>query len=903
MIGNTISHYTILEKLGEGGMGIVYKAEDTKLKRTVALKFLPSHLAASEDDKTRFMQEAQAAASLNHPNICTIYGIDEHEGSQGDRQMFFAMELVDGQTLREKKGSISFKQAIDIGIQIADGLAAAHEKGIVHRDIKPENIMIRRDGIAQIMDFGLAKLRSAESKISRLTKQGSTVGTAGYMSPEQVQGQDADHRSDIFSLGVLLYELLTGQIPFRGVHETALSYEIVNVNAAPPSSVNREIDLELDRIVLECLEKDPNERTQSAKQVAIDLKRAQRESGRQRASMISTGRPMNRSSQASGPESVAVSRSLPGAHRSTSWIMTGVIAIGALLLGFGISYFGAPKLAPLSVVRASIELPASITYLESLGGHTAISPDGSMVVFAGTDSILQSRLWLRHLNMTEVVAIAGTENATYPFWSPDNKAIGFFADGKVKTVSITGGPVLAVADAPFGRGGAWSKNGDILFLPSVNDLNLVAVPASGGATRLVTAFDSTINSRPRFPFFLPDGNHFVFSMLSLDRNTNETDTHIGSLDKNASRAIIKGATFAQYASGYLFFTRQGVLMAQLFDPASFSVSGNPVPLQGNINSWPARAKSDFSVSESGVLVYSHGVTGNEAEFVWTSADGVETSILKTEIFTNPTLSPDGTRIAFDAIDQAVSSSVWIYDMSSKAKLRLTFGQRSSARPVWSADQSKVYYNVELDGNKANIFYKRSDGSGEEVLVARGTPGANVGYYVTDASPDGRFLLVRAANESQSDLAMIDLQGTQTPLPVTMLGIRGDNGRFSPDGRLIVYESNESGSSRVFVASFGGGAGKWQISSDGAFNPYWRKDKIIYYSNSNNRYEMVKVTSVSETPNFSQPQPLFPSGPLQQNTIISGITPDGDNLGVRQLKGSSGGHLALVLHWKGMLEKQ
>ncbi len=287
MIGQTISHYKILEKLGEGGMGVVYKAEDTKLDRLVALKFLPRNVNASEQDKARFTQEAKAAAALNHPNVCSIIDIQDHEG-----QMFIIMEFVDGQTLRQKLESVSLKQAIDIGIQIADGLAAAHEKGIVHRDIKPENIMIRKDGIAQIMDFGLAKLRSGGSKVTRLTKEGSTVGTAGYMSPEQVQGQDTDHRSDIFSYGVLLYELLSGQLPFKGVHETALAYEIVNVDPAPMSAVKPEIDPNLDAIVLECLEKDPRERTQSIAQVGLDLKRFRRESSRQKQSRITAARPV-----------------------------------------------------------------------------------------------------------------------------------------------------------------------------------------------------------------------------------------------------------------------------------------------------------------------------------------------------------------------------------------------------------------------------------------------------------------------------------------------------------------------------------------------------------------------------------------------------------------------------------
>src|SRR3989339_2105157 len=308
MIGQTISHYKILEKLGEGGMGVVYKAQDTPLDRLVALKFLPDHVAVGSAELERFVQEAKAAAGLSHPNICTIYGIEE-----ADKKHFIVMEFVDGQTLQEKKSSLSMKQALDIGIQIAEGLAAAHEKGIVHRDIKPENIMIRKDGRVQIMDFGLAKLRGA----SRLTKEGSTVGTAGYMSPEQVQGQETDHRSDIFSLGVLLYEMLTSQPPFKGMHETAIAYEIINVESPPPSSIKPEIPPDLDVIVLECLEKDPKERAQAAKQIAIDLKRYRRESSKQHVSRIMPARPLSAPNTGAPSASAPVS---PVSVRRLVWI-------------------------------------------------------------------------------------------------------------------------------------------------------------------------------------------------------------------------------------------------------------------------------------------------------------------------------------------------------------------------------------------------------------------------------------------------------------------------------------------------------------------------------------------------------------------------------------------------------
>ena len=510
MVGKQVLHYSIIEEVGRGGMGIVYKARDTRLDRDVALKFLPPHLSASSQDKARFIQEAKAAAILDHPNICTVYSIEEFEG-----QLFIVMQLIDGQLLRDRIIGLSEKQAIDVGIQIAEGLSAAHERGIVHRDIKPENIMVRRDGIVQIMDFGLAKLKG----VSRLTKEGSTVGTAGYMSPEQVQGLEADHRSDIFSLGVLLYEMFTGELPFKGVHETAVAYEIVNVDAPPMASARPGINPALDAIILECLEKDPRERTQSASQIAVDLKRYKRESSRQRASMVSQAQPI------SAPDrSTTATRSIPAAtappepkRRIPQWAATAAIAVAMLGLGYTISFLINRNAVPPAVVRASIEMPQGVRYYDALGGHSAISPEGSAVVFVGVDSLSQQGLWVRPLNSTEARRLAGTSNATYPFWSPEGTSIGFFADGKLKTIDARGGPAISLADAPFGRGGTWNRDGEILFTPNISDPNLYAVPATGGDRRQVTAFDSTQRSYPRYPSFLPDGNHFVFTCSRATR--------------------------------------------------------------------------------------------------------------------------------------------------------------------------------------------------------------------------------------------------------------------------------------------------------------------------------------------------------------------------------------------------
>ena len=380
-------------------MGVVYKAEDTTLKRTVALKFLPQHVSASETDKARFLLEAQAAAALNHPNICTIHSIEEHDGpayagAPAGKQTFIAMEFVDGQTLREKRGTINLGKAIDIGIQVAEGLAIAHEKGIVHRDIKPENIMVRKDGIVQIMDFGLAKLRA--SRASRLTKEGSTVGTAGYMSPEQVQGQDTDHRSDIFSLGVLLYELFSGELPFRGVHETALLYEIVNVDPAPMSATKPEIDPELDRIVLECLQKEPDERYNSVKDIAKDLKRFKRESGRSKVTRVS--RPAYIQSDTRQIEAK------PTAKFNTErivWITALVVVVAVFIMKM-MSSVDVEKQPPLNV-RFTISPPE-----KTVIGETTVSPNGKIVAFSATGEGL-TLLWVRPLSALNSQALPGTE--------------------------------------------------------------------------------------------------------------------------------------------------------------------------------------------------------------------------------------------------------------------------------------------------------------------------------------------------------------------------------------------------------------------------------------------------------------------------------------------------------------
>ncbi len=884
MIGSTVSHYKILEKIGEGGMGVVYKAYDTKLDRTVALKFLPNHVSGSSGELERFVQEAKAAAGLNHPNICTIHGIEE-----SDTKNFIVMEFVDGQTLQERKSSLSMKQAVDVGIQIAEGLAAAHERGIVHRDIKPENIMIRRDGRVQVMDFGLAKLRG----VSRLTKEGSTVGTAGYMSPEQVQGLETDHRSDIFSLGVLLFEMLTGQPPFGGVHETAISYEIVNVDTPPMSSIKPDIPPELDAIVLECLEKDPNERTQAARQVSVDLTRYKRESGRQRASRIVAARPPD---PARGEGLSASARS---GTPYASWALIGLVAVAALILGFAVALLIPRENKPLPVIRASIGMPTGVQYSGGAGGNSSISPDGSMIVFCGIDSAGHVQLWVRNLASETSRALPGTENATYPFWSHDSRFIGFFAEGKLRTVSALGGPVTTLADAPFGRGAAWSSNGTIIFAPSILEQNLQGINSGGGQLHPVTGFDSTASATPRFPAFLPDGNHFMFALLNTGNN--HSDVYMGSLEDGESRKIINDGSNPVYAAGHLLFYRQGILMAQPFDSKTGDVTGSPMSLQGNLNAWPPRAKADFSSSMSGIILHASGSVSISNELVWVDESGTVEPIVGTrESVFPPTLSYDESRIAFDERRSDGGSDIWTYDIQRGVRIRLTFlGPENAAhQPVWSRDGKIIYYSLERGGVKAALSAKRSDGSGQEELLTRGDASLTVGYYASDVSPDGRYLLFDISNELSSEIAMLDLSQTERPIQPVRTGLQGTRAHFSPDGRWIVYGVGRGAEAKIMVSEFRGRSGPWQVSPATAEFPQWVGSTIIYWSTSGSIHMQVSVSFSAGSPVFYEPKPLFPPASISgSNIYIYGYSKARRSyLGWRPVSTGSNSRLSLIVNW-------
>jgi eukaryotic-like serine/threonine-protein kinase len=921
MIGQTISHYKILEKLGEGGMGVVYKARDMKLDRFVALKFLPPHLSASDVDRTRFIQEARAAAALNHPNVCSIIDIEDfdsspastHIGSSGLTEtpvgtpaagpMFIVMEFVNGQTLREKRGSVNFKQAIDIGIQLADGLAAAHEKGIVHRDIKPENVMIRKDGIAQIMDFGLAKLRGS---VTRLTKEGSTVGTAAYMSPEQVQGQEIDHRSDLFSLGVLLYELFSGQLPFKGVHETALMYEIVNVDAPPMTSLKPEIDPSLDAIVLECLEKDPNERMQSAKQITVDLKRFKRESSKQRASRITAIRTAYKDS------------TLPVPGRFTSHRLPWIVAT-LFLLGMVVLWISGMNRSPVKMQSFhSTILPLEKMTLAPQWG-LALSHDGSMLAYVAADSSGVLHLLLRAMNSPTTKEIPGTEYAYMPFWSPDDRFVAFYQSDKIRKVDVSGGPPTAICNAPFILGGSWNQDGVIVI--ASEGAGISRVSAAGGNLAPVTRLDSSLHEQSHtFPCFLPDGKHILYFARAGSGGTGQEDEalYVTSIDGKEKKRLMPATSNVSFAGGCLLYLRDKTLMARPFDPDKLEIKGEAIPLVDPV-AYAARLHEGlFTASNSAIVSFQS--SGGESQLVWYESTGRSFGTIGERAnYGFASLSPDGKKIAFDVYDPQLSNrDIWLYDIARGIKTRFTFDPSSDEWPIWSPDGNRIIFRSDRRGH-ADLYQKETSGAAtEEILFESGQQ-----KYPTDWSSDGRFLaFVMIDSKMSGDIWILPLDpkerdGSRNPFPFLQTEFFEGAAHFSPDMRWIAYRSMESGRAELYLRPFLSADGtiainqtrKWQISTNGIFGQgnlvcRWSRDgKRLYYISSHNKLMVADLKERGPTIDVDAGRELFDV--ISDGFIgLVDVTADGKRfLIMKGAWGTSNAPLTLVTNWDQELKRR
>ena len=894
MVGTTILQYEVTEKVGEGGMGVVYKARDTKLDRFVALKFLTKNVASSESDRQRFMQEAKAAATLNHPNICTIYDVAEHEG-----QLFIAMEFIDGETLRDRKNNISLKQTIDIGIQIAEALSAAHEKGIVHRDIKPENVMLRKDGLVQIMDFGLAKLQG----VSRLTREGNTVGTMGYMSPEQVQGFTVDHRTDIFSFGVLMYELISGQSPFKGMHETAIIYEIVNVDPEPISILKPDLPPDLDAILLECLAKEADERYQSAKEIVKDLRKLKRESSRQTASRILAVRKSQVSSGSyyapKTTEFETVPQRMP--FRLNAWI------VGAAAALFTAAAFIAWMLIvdteETELMQLSFDTPPFNIFNATVGGHIEISPDGKKIAYIATDSLGKNNLWVRPLDAPASTMLAGTVNAYYPFWSFDSIMIAFFADGKLKKIDATGGPTFSICDAPNGRGGAWNEEGIIVFAPnSAGPLH--QVPAAGGISRQLTALDSTeYEVNHRWPFFLPDGNHFLYTVQSSKASLEEDADHIrfGSVSEGTGSVIVRASSNAVFNDGWMMYYKQNSLLVQRFDDRSLKFTGEPIPILENLLYAQVRSKGAFSLSKNNRLVYL-GMSRSNVEIIEYAMTGMVQHTMKKKFApTTASYSQDGNFIAMDLYDEtSKNTDLWIHDIRRNSDTRLTFDKGVEIVPVWSPDSKKIYFS----SNRTNVFAvyeKNSNGTGDEKMVFDTTYPA----YVTDISADGNKLLLSLNTQGQQkwDIGLYDIP-SQKYTPLLTSEFSEWIGTFSPDARWFTYQSNETGRYEIYIRPTDGSPSKWQVSTNGGEGSRWLRNgsEIVYGLNDQRVFSASVAVSGNQITVGNTRQVFSIDGGYQ--TSVLDVSFDGKKLltnrvlNTQTLKSAS-----LIIDWQRMVENK
>ena len=900
MIGKTISHYTILEELGRGGMGVVYKAHDTRLDRTVALKFLPPPLHASEQDKARFLQEAKAAAALNHPNICTVIDFQEWEAppvgnAPAAAQMFIVMEHVEGRTLYDvlhgpNAGPLQIKQALDIGIQIAEGLAAAHERGIVHRDIKPENIMVRRDGIVQIMDFGLAKLRS--SRATRLTEAGSTLGTAGYMSPEQVQGQEVDHRSDIFSLGVVLYELFTGQLPFKGIHSAALTYEIVNTDPPPVTNAKPGLDPDLDRIVAECLQKDPADRYQAAAEVAKELRRVRRATEGGRGGRAATVREGAATSDARLPSTVR--RPLGRVSAILALVLAFAVVTGVLVMV--LKPWGEGRVSPQQAERFVLTFPQHCA-LDLRSDGLAISPDGRRLAFIVRQDTA-SQIYLRDIDSFDARPLTSASGLIIRglFFSPDGQQLGFFANGKLMALSLGGGSPLTICDALWGEA-SWGEGGNIVFMQTWGSHLWIVSSEPGSMPRPLTQLHPESGERAHLlPAVLPGGNDALFTIW---RGGAYQDNLIAvvNLKTGLYHTVLNGGSAASYSpTGHVIFTRGATLMAAPFDVKGLKVTGEPVPVVEHVLTDGDDAHAYFSVSANGTLVYAPG----DVEFSPTTVAIVDRAGKRRLLsspsanFGLPSFSPDATKLAVEIFGPTYQ--IGVYDLKRNVLTALTFAG-DNLGSTWLPDGSRLTFLSNMRG-QYQAYTVAADGSDTpQMLMEQELTPPPPPHAFTWRADGASMVFVSLDKENGSDLWLYSRSDTPSVRPLIATSANEENPRFSPDGHWIAYVSNESGMNQVYVQPFPMSGGRWRISENGGFAPVWGPGGRTLLFQRGNDIVTVPVTTKPGKNGLSLVVGREKLGFSCPGLLNFDISPDGRTLAIAQTSTSASvDHLNIVVHW-------
>jgi serine/threonine protein kinase/Tol biopolymer transport system component len=874
--GKRLGPYEIVALAGSGGMGEVYRATDTRLGRTVAVKVLLAQVADTPERLQRFEREARIVAGLNHPHICALHDVGHDSGIH-----FLVLEYLEVHTLAERvqESPLPIERVLQFGIEIADALDHAHRNGVVHRDLKPGNIMLTKSGV-KVLDFGLAKLRNVDSlpAVSTvatgrapLTAEDAILGTFQYMAPEQLEGRDADARSDIFALGALIYEMATGRKAFEAGTQAAAIGLILHTDPAPMSSLRSAIPPALDRVVARCLAKDPDNRWQTARDLVLELK------------WISEGAPT--------PGLLTPVRAPRQVREGVAWTMAALLAVSTLLLAV-LHFVGAPD-DPLAV-RFSF-VPGQ----PPLGSESvafSLSPDGRRLVFVAPNGP-GNQLWIRSLDSMAAQPIAGTEGAALPFWSPDGLFIGFEANDKLKKVAASGGPAQILNDAPGMVGGTWNRDGDIVFARG-NRTALYRVSATGGHAAPVTTLDvSRGENTHRFPQFLPDGRRFLY--LARSTQSENSAIYVGSLDSPLKRRLLSVESNVAYGlPGYLLFARDGALLGLRFDARTLETQGNPVKIVENIAFTSVTSQALFSISIRGVLAYQIGASSALSHLAWFSRAGTLLESDRLDDVEEPSIAPDGKRVVGSRWS-AGTSDLWIVDVARGSNSRLTLEPSGEFGPIWSPNRQSIVFYSNRDG-PSDLYQIAAGGTGEVKLLLK----SSAVKHPTDWSPDGRFIVYEAKDpQTNWDLWTVPVSGNAGATPYLHTSFAERLGRLSPNGEWMAYVSNESGNDEVYVRPFRRAGNKWRISTAGGSEPRWRRDgNELFYLAANHRLMVVSVDT-HKMFNHGVAKVLFETRVSQNGVWGYDVTPDGQRFVVSIPAGDAApAPIAVVLNWTTALPK-
>jgi serine/threonine protein kinase/Tol biopolymer transport system component len=869
--GSRLGPYEILTRIGAGGMGEVFKARDTRLERSVAIKVLPAELAHNAQFRTRFEREAKTISQLNHPHICTLHDVGEESGTS-----YLVMELLEGESLADRiaRGPNPLSEVFRIGTQIAEALDRAHRAGVVHRDLKPANIMLTRSG-AKLLDFGLAKSGAIDiaadgaTQHKPLTQEGTILGTFQYMAPEQLEGTEADARTDIFGLGAVLYEMATGQRAFVGSTKTSLIAAIVSQDPKPLAQVVPLTPPAFEHVVSRCLAKNPDDRWQSAHDIAEEL-RWIAEAGSQ-----------------AGVATPVVTRRRSRERLAWSLAALLAIALAAVAWMYGRTAREAARSFTFDVI------PPKDMRFNAIGdesGATVVSPDGTQAVFSvATGS--QSQFWIRNLSTGDTKALPGTEGASFPFWSPDSRDVAFYSGGALKRIAVAGGAATNICASPQGRGGTWGKDGTIVFSTDVQS-GLVRVPSTGGTPAAVTKLDPQKHSTHRWPWFLPDGKHFLYLAANHQNPTGVNNgVYVGSLEGGEPRLLLPTVANAIAAGGYLLFLRDQTLMAQPLSDSGV-LQGEPAAVAENVLYDAGIWRSAVSASDSGLLVYHTGRASAVSLLRWVDRAGKELAAVgEPSSYWDIDLSPDGKKVAMTVGDP--QREIWIYDLERNTRTRFPVEQAWAGTAVFSPDGSTVYFDV-VRNARGEILARRVTGGGE----TRVTPTVELSG-VRSISPDGKSLL---ADDRLGRLVRYPINPTGPAQILTPGASQDGYPTYSPDGKWIAYMALHRGRSEVFVMSATDRTQKWQVSPSGGMIPRWaRNGSEIFYIDSANRLVSAAVESAGVDLAIGALTTLFAFNPRPQSRCYD-VSPDGQRFLINTVTEQESPNAVAVSNWKARLKR-